>query len=502
MRKRVLARGVMKLKLKQLFLPTLTKRLIKYFLLIICIMFVIVMSSTSFLKLVSMQSESAFGRLKNMQDLIIHVQNMGIHASSYSASQISDYHTDFLNDYKLAKQNSALIMLEYPGNNIYRDIDVMIDSYYKQNYEILDQIQRGNETSIFFYSHKSSLENIKTAILSTIYEGMSNEIMRASSISSHTYATINQASVPIYLIVIAITLICIGFSFKFSVNFVNPIFVLSQKLQLVASGNLNTRAQYVEKEDELKILFCSFNHMVDEINKKMSVERLLQEERLKNIENEKLLNQAELKFLQMQINPHFLFNTMGSISALAQIESASKSKAMIDSLSVLLRYNLTELNNMVFLQDEINIVKHYLYIQKMRFQNKLTYEINIGKEYYHMRVPAMILQPMVENAIIHGIEPKETEGSVYVGIQSRGDFYNIIIKDDGVGMSVEQLQMMRNAHDESMHDTRGGVGFINVKRRLEIIYRKNIVKINSTLKQGTVICIGPLSKNDMMNHLA
>jgi two-component system sensor histidine kinase YesM len=111
----------------------------------------------------------------------------------------------------------------------------------------------------------------------------------------------------------------------------------------------------------------------------------------------------------------------------------------------------------------------------------------------------MILQPMVENAIIHGIEPKETEGSVHVGVQDHGNFYDIIIADDGVGIPVEQLQMMRNAHDESTHDTRGGIGFINVKRRLEIIYQKDIVKISSTLGQGTVIRIGPFPKNDMTN---
>ena len=147
---------------------------------------------------------------------------------------------------------------------------------------------------------------------------------------------------------------------------------------------------------------------------KQRVEARLQNEMLKNIEMQNSLNRSELEYLLMQINPHFLYNTLNTISAMAIIESAALTKDMLDCLSGLLRNSLTVMSETIPLATEIQTLTYYLQIQKVRFQSRLQYRLDVSPDCLNENIPAMILQPLVENAIIHGLEDRPEEGNILI----------------------------------------------------------------------------------------
>ncbi|MBS5080327.1 MAG: sensor histidine kinase [Clostridiales bacterium] len=226
-----------------------------------------------------------------------------------------------------------------------------------------------------------------------------------------------------------------------------------------------------------------------QLEEKYQIEQQLQEEQIKNAQMQTLLSLSELEYLLMQINPHFLYNTLNSISALTIIEDAPKSKEMIDSLSGLLRNSLSVLHDTVPLQVEIETIKNYLNIQKVRFGSRLGYQIDVPDDCLNETIPAMILQPLVENAIVHGLELKTDCGTLKIGACKQAGSLVLTVQDDGVGIEPRTLEKMQTPPDDGTYDFRSGIGIPNVKRRLFLLYNKDVLQIESTLGSGTFITI-------------
>ena len=274
-----------------------------------------------------------------------------------------------------------------------------------------------------------------------------------------------------------------------------PIRQLALRLQRVAKGKFDTDRIDMRTNDEINVLIESFNFMIvkikdqiEEIKVKADIEKELKEQQIKNLEMRNLLNQSELMFLQSQINPHFLYNTMNSIAALATIENADRTKKMIECVSDMLKYNVKKINENVTLKEEYRIIEDYLHIQKERFGNRIKFKLYFDEAVMDFIVPSMILQPFVENAIIHGLEPKEEDGLLEVKIKDDNDSILIQIMDNGIGMEKEKLLDL-SKYDESGQNNLFGTGVANVVRRLEIKYEKNVVEIKSVSGQGTEVKI-------------
>ena len=199
------------------------------------------------------------------------------------------------------------------------------------------------------------------------------------------------------------------------------------------------------------------------------------------------MDRSELNFLQSQINPHFLFNTLNSITVLAEIEEASQTRLKIESMSNILQYNLRKINEKVLLKEELEIIQNYLYIQRARHGNRIRHKIDVDEGVLNFCVPSMIIQPFVENAIMHGLEPKIGEGLLELGIREKEDILEILIKDDGIGMTNEVLTQIGNK--SLSQNSKRGIGVVNVVRRLEIYYGSDIIAIDSELGRGTSIRI-------------
>lgn len=205
--------------------------------------------------------------------------------------------------------------------------------------------------------------------------------------------------------------------------------------------------------------------------------------------------QAEYIALQNQINPHFLYNTLESIRSEAIIEGLDSVADITEILSSFYRYTISNIENSVSLQSEIDHIKAYFAIQKFRFGDKVNLQINQDTEFDVMSasIPKLILQPIVENAIYHGIERKVGPGTVTIDIIVTTEDLNITISDDGVGMSTSQLtalvhQLNRRSYNYLNDSTTDkiGIALVNVNTRLILLYGENYqLNVLSTENVGT-----------------
>ena len=160
---------------------------------------------------------------------------------------------------------------------------------------------------------------------------------------------------------------------------------------------------------------------------------------------------------------------------------------MVSRLSNLMRYTLSVSSQMVPLCHEIDITEDYLFIQKARFGPRLDYEIQVEQGAKTIQVPAMILQPLVENAIVHGLDRKAQGGQVRVHAGLVRGCLELCVSDNGVGMDKNTLKRLFDSQAEERHDTRNGIGLVNVHRRLEMLYGENPMEIESVPGEGTRI---------------
>ncbi|MED3622606.1 histidine kinase [Neobacillus thermocopriae] len=269
-----------------------------------------------------------------------------------------------------------------------------------------------------------------------------------------------------------------------------PIRLLSEAAKEISTGNLDGEDIKVTTKDELKPLTETFNQM------RANLRRLVLEIKQQS-ELDQLLKELELRNLQNQMNPHFLFNTLNTVSKMAYLEEAEETSRLIEAVAAILRYNLGDINQATSLREELRIVKEYFFIQKTRFGERIQFKTSIEEDCLDFEIPRLILQPLVENAFIHGVESYEENGEIHLKIYRKGDRIHIEVMDNGRGMeeSVKRklLQFTNSTSTEGSYDhsetSRGnstGIGVRNVIRRLQLFYQQNnLVAIESELNQGT-----------------
>ncbi len=197
---------------------------------------------------------------------------------------------------------------------------------------------------------------------------------------------------------------------------------------------------------------------------------------------------AELRVLQSQINPHFLYNTLDTIQWKALEHNAYDVADMINSLSVFFRLSLSGGKEFITVADEIEHVKNYLCIQKIRYMDKVNYEINVEQAVSRYLVPKMIIQPLVENSIYHGLKQKKNSGIITIKIFSEDDFIIIEVTDDGLGMSDEKLKELMKNLSQSIETEH--YGLYNINERLRLTFKdKYCIEITSIFNEGTTVSL-------------
>ena len=221
---------------------------------------------------------------------------------------------------------------------------------------------------------------------------------------------------------------------------------------------------------------ANFNMMTTEIKHLME----------QNVADQRQKRKSELMALQAQINPHFLYNTLDSIIWMAEWGKNKEVVLMTSSLAKLLRQSISNQNELVRVEDEVAYTTSYLTIQKMRYKDKLEYEILVDPEILNYKVAKLILQPLVENAIYHGIKYKEGKGKVLVEGFLRDEELILRITDDGIGMSEEK---MAHLFEKRETDSRkNSVGVLNVHERIRLYYGKDYgLTFESAEGEGTKV---------------
>ena len=289
------------------------------------------------------------------------------------------------------------------------------------------------------------------------------------------------------LAVMALLSLAIARQFVLSVS--RPIHDLALRLVRFGEGDLETRVgDDLGGRDEIAVLGRSFDDMADRIRRYISgmrdradLERRLSEQELARTEAERLLREAELATLHAQINPHFLFNTLNILGSLSVVEGAPQTGKVIADLSELLRYSLRTGTATVRLADEVEAVRNYMGIQAVRFEGKIGWEEDIHGPLEDIRMPGMILQPLVENAVKHGLEPIERNGRILLRIRRREKDVEIVLEDDGIGISDKALAVIS---DETV--ATDSLGIRNVRRRLALHYGRDVLHISRSDAAGTV----------------
>ncbi len=346
-----------------------------------------------------------------------------------------------------------------------------------------------------FVALKRDLNSIEICIddatsksINTSYE----EVTRSSNFSTASKI------VTIVISIIAIAILGIAYIFMLSRSITDPIEKLTAYAMEISKGNFQTPKLNIHSSEDLKILALAFNkmaasiqNMIREITEKSDLERKLHEQEMKNLKISQQLNEARFLALQSQINPHFLFNALNAIMRKSMFQETEDTTRLIQSLANIFRYNLESSSKEVLLEDELEIIQEYVYIQQTRFGSRIGFEIVLQTDISRIQIPRFIIQPLVENAIIHGIEPKETGGAVRIKISKKGHSIFIKIIDNGIGISQDKIERVLAGTDEPYlkgHTT--GIGITNVRDRMILYYKDpDFFCIYSKLNRGTVITL-------------
>jgi two-component system sensor histidine kinase YesM len=272
----------------------------------------------------------------------------------------------------------------------------------------------------------------------------------------------------------------------FSRTLTTPLKELEHRMLGVEKGDLAARIPY-NRGDEIGSLGQRFNHMLDEL-------RRLNEEvytaQIREYQLELLHKESELTALQAQINPHFLYNTLNTMTCMAEVYEFEEMTRMSKSLAYMFQYSMNRLHTTT-LADEIGHVKAYLEIIKIRYPDSFSYRITISDEVADAQVLKLIVQPLVENAIVHGLRGKEGHGDIWIRAFKKGGKLHLNVRDNGVGISAQQLNELQ--HDLQLQEPIGErsynhIGLRNVNNRLHLFYGgKANIQINSEINKGTTI---------------
>ena len=268
-----------------------------------------------------------------------------------------------------------------------------------------------------------------------------------------------------------------------------PLRELRHAMVRAGGGDLNANV-HVRRKDEIALLARTYNRMLADTK-----EYIRENER-----NQRRQKELELKTLQYQINPHFLYNTLDSIYMMARRSGNGEIEDMVTSLSTLFRLSLAHGQDFVTLEHEIRYITCYLQIQRIRFPLDFTWHTTIPDELRHCRVMKFLLQPLVENSLNHGLRNKPGGGQICVSARREGDELILVVADDGMGMTEEQLHALlelinRTDMEENRDPFAGGVGVRNVHQRLLLSYGHGL-EIESDWEEGTTVTIRIPFQND------
>ena len=438
-------------------------------------------------------------RLNELEDALDSVQNsMAEYLNTKSTDSLDEYYRadqkyqDLLEGLEKKVTDNELKLMEYDiyymSKNYLKLVGSTIESKrgrniekYKEHYEEATQIYK------YINSHITSLNGYRFRANTESYKELSASLEYMEFMSMFIFVVMAIFDVMLVFLVTR--------------NITQPLRELALAADKVSAGELDeVGVVKVHSKDEVGVVTMAFNQMVSSIpgylarlREGMEKEQLLKE---KELMMESHLKDAQLKYLQAQINPHFLFNTLNAGTQLAMMEHADRTYEYIQKVAAFFRYNITE-NDEVTLAQEIQLVDVYVYILNVRFSGDIHFTKEIESEdLLNIKIPGMILQPIVENSVNYGIRDIEREGKIELSVYKVDDNICISITDNGVGMSQETIQSIlsgeyKSKKSEEESKKGNGIGLNNVIERLRLYFnnKNNFEIISNGRDQGTEVVI-------------
>lgn len=413
--------------------------------------------------------------------------------------------SDALNTYIENSENLALstedLLMQYVGDSGMLSVENVHNLVLKYNQYSAEAVvaKRGRDVERCQASYQSAeevLKNIRALIDNLKLVQLENNVVLYKSLDS------NGQKVQVINMIMIIDLILLTIMLVLNVTYrmTAPIIRLAHSANEIASGHFEGEEVIVSDEDEVQLMAKAFNKMrisirvyIEELRRTNEMESQLYEKELQTIKMQTLLNKAELRSLQSQINPHFLFNSLNAGVQLAMMEDAVLTLEFLENMSAIFRYNIKPLDKTVTVEDEITCIKAYAEMMKVRFGEKLTFELAASDDVMAAPMMPLILQPIVENAFIHGVGNNEKGGSIYVKAWKESDKVYLLVKDNGVGMTEAQINRIINENTDHILPKKShssGIGAGNVLQRLKLAYGDEaIMHIDSFIGRGTEITI-------------
>ena len=446
----------------------------------------------------------------------VYQSNVGLNDLLDSLTNVQDYVYEYLNtkssdsleNYYRSEETYRSMVDELNGKIIDNDVILMqkniknmsetyltiiADSVDAKRGRNINKYKKSIEeaTQMYHYitTYINSLNNVQFKNNSVNYERLLIALRYLEIISTVVLLVITSFNVILIIIVTR--------------SITGPLMKLSKVAYEVADGNFEVDLVHVDSSDEVEIVTKAFNNMIVSIHQYIIKIRESMELESKMMEQELMmtnhLKDAQLKYLQAQINPHFLFNTLNAGAQLAMMEGADKTCLFIENMADFFRFNMKSFDQDSTLRDEIKLVDSYIYILNVRFSGGIHFEKDVDEELIDVRVPSMILQPVVENAVNYGIRDIEYEGKIVLRVFEVGENIDITITDNGVGMEQSIIDRIMTARIEdspalkerNISKDSNGIGLGNVINRLRLYYdRDEIFNIESEGKnQGTRVTI-------------
>ncbi len=360
---------------------------------------------------------------------------------------------------------------------------------------IRDNLQEGGKYEENIEIWENDVQIVTSLVRETIIQFIYYEIQDMQRVRNEVNGFYTRALTISFITAILVFILLIRITYSISRSITSPVLKLSQVTEKVASGDLNVRAN-LDAGAELGVLSRSLDEMIERINMLIAQVRTEQEN----------LRVAELELLQAQINPHFLYNTLDTIIWLAEAGDQKKVVSMVGSLSEFFRASLGQGRDIVTIGDEMKHVSSYLQIQQVRYQDILTYSVDVPHELYDCLIPKITVQPIVENALYHGIKNKRGGGNIKITGSTDGSIVYLYVTDDGIGMKEERLHQIRSKIHRGEKTDNTSVpsgnreeaeifGLYNVNERIRLKFGDRYgIHIDSAYGEGTTVTVS-LPKN-------
>ena len=478
-------------------LSKIRSRLILYFLAIIVFFVVSFFLTTVLYKNAEAKFNDQFNQYVKINDAFTGITKAHTLLKSYTTEPKPEKLDDFRANIQNAHELLRLVKEESDNKEdrrVMTDLGYMIETYQEKAEQVIDAAEEKRQAP---YSLLEESEFVSRLISYRFEKQFAKIINDMEALRAAMDEKEKQQTIATILSILFASIAGIAMAISFSRSISVPIRHLERALVQVAGGNLNIEPVAIESHDELQSLAHSLNEMVskirfyiNELENKVELERKLREEEKELLETKALLRQTQIYALQAKMNPHFLFNALNLVSQTAYLEGSEKTSELLTAINEILRYNIDKSDLFVHLREEVRFVYNYMYIQRMRFDERISFSMDVQPDLIACKVPSLCIQPFVENAVIHGVGNRREGGAISLFIARQGDFIHIEIRDNGVGMDAQKVDSLLAGRDEDTDDARKSIGIRNVCERLKLHYGADArINVQSSPGEGTTVVL-------------